>query len=132
MRRTQEQPELSGYDAQVECAKAHGIKQVSSLCLKKIVNPEYRHKTADMDGRKCPYELRLDHPRMWRTSDGELFATADPYHVQLKDLEPLLTISRELDLDVTVDGRSVYYPGHTFTITITQRGSRAWLGAPDL
>lgn len=134
MRRTREQQEPSedGYDAQVEHAKAHGIKRVSGLCLKKIVNPEYRHKAADIGGLECPYELRLDHPRMWRTADGELFATADPYNVQLEDLEPLLAISRELGLDVAVDGRSLYYPGHTFTITITRRGSRAWLGAPDL
>ena len=81
---------------------------------------------------RCPYELRLDHPRMWRTSDGELFATADPYNLRLEDLEPLLTISRELGLDVRLDGQSIYYPGHTFNITITRSGSRAWLGTADL
>jgi hypothetical protein len=111
--RTQDQQEQSEdwpSDAQEQHAKVRGIKLVQGMwCLKRIVSPGHRHDTEDMLGRECPYVLHLDHPRMWRTSEGELFATADPYHVGLEDLEPLLAISRELGLDVTVDGRSIYW-----------------------
>ena len=127
MRRAQEQPAEDGWEAQLAHAKALGIKRVSGLCLKKIVTPGYRHKASDNYGQDCPYELGLDHPRMWRTSDGELFATADPYHMELKDLEPLLMVSRELGLDIRVDGRPIYNPGHTFHILITRHGSHARL-----
>ena len=117
-----------GWEAQEAHAKTQGIRRVPSLCLKKILNPGYRHRASDAHGLECPYDLSLDHPRMWRTPEGELFATADPYHIELEDLEPLLSVSRELGLDVTLDGRSIYYPGHTFTIIITRRGSQARLG----
>ena len=114
----------SGFEAQKAAAKALGIKYVdSSRCLKKLVDPEYRHKAADPGHLKCPFELRLDHPRLWRTSTGELFATADPYNVDLEELEWLVAVSRDLGLDVRVDGESVYNPGRTFTICITRKGS---------
>jgi hypothetical protein len=108
-----------GTEAQKAHAKSLGFKYVDAArCLKKIVEPGYRHKESP-----CPFELRLDHPRLWRTSTGELFATADPYNLDLEDLEGLREISRELRLDVRLHGSSVYNPGHTFTILITRKGS---------
>src|SRR5258708_25407462 len=108
-----------GTEAQKAHAKALGIKYVDAgRCLNKLVEPDYRHKES-----KCPYELGLDHPRLWRTSTGELFATADPYHLDLEDLDGLRAVSRELGLDVWLYGDSVYNPGRTFTILITRKGS---------
>jgi hypothetical protein len=99
------------------------------ICLKRIVDPEHRHPVPGPGAPGCRFQARLGHPRLWRTAAGELFATAEPYTLELADLDWLLTASRELGLTVTLDGRSVYNPGSTFTVLITRPGSAVTLAA---
>jgi hypothetical protein len=114
--------------AQAARAKALGFKLVQNqVCLKKLVDPSHRHTGAGVTTHGCPFQLHLERPRLWRTAGGELFATAEPDQVDLADLEWLSATSRDLDLAVTLDGRSMHNPGHTFTILITLQGSRVSL-----
>ena len=126
-------PPSSGDRIEVQAAraKALGFRLVQAqICVKKLVDPAHRHSGAGVSTHGCPFQLHLDHPRLWRTASGELFATADPSQVDLADLAWLLTASSELGLTVTLDGRSMYNPGHTFTVPITQHGSRRSLAGP--
>lgn len=114
--------------AQAARAKALGFKLVQNqICLKKLVDPAHRHTGAGVSTHGCPFQLYLEHPRLWRTAGGEMFATAEPDQVDLADLEWLIATSRDLGLAVTLDGRSMYDPGHTFTILITRQGSEVSL-----
>ena len=119
-------PPSSGDRTDVQAARARvlGFRLVQNqICLKKLVDPAHRHSGAGVSTHGCPFQLRLGQSRLWRTAAGELFATAEPEQVDLADLEWLQTASRELGLAVTLDGRSMYNPGYTFTILITQQGS---------
>jgi hypothetical protein len=114
--------------AQAARAKALGFRLLQNqICVKKLVDPAHRHTGAGVSTHGCPFQLHLGHPRLWRTADGELFATAEPDQVDLADLEWLIAASHELGLTVTLDGRSMYSPGHTFTVLITVKGSRVSL-----
>lgn len=104
--------------------RATGFRLVQrQICLKRIVDPEHRHPAGTPDAPRCPFQPHLDHPRLWQTAAGELFATAEPYTLELADLDWLLAAARELGLKVMLDGRSVYNPGSTFTVLITRPGS---------
>jgi hypothetical protein len=104
--------------------RALGFRLVQhGICLKRIVDPEHRHVAGGPQAPGCPFPAHLGHPRLWQTAAGELFATAEPYTLELVDLDWLLTAARELGLRVMLDGRSVYNPGYTFTILITRPGS---------
>ena len=104
--------------------RALGFRLVQrQICLKTIVDPEHRHPAGAPDATRCPFQPHLGHPRLWQTAAGELFATAEPYTLELADLDWLLVAARELGLKVMLDGRSVYNPGSTFTVLITRPGS---------
>jgi hypothetical protein len=104
--------------------RALGFRLVQrQICLKRIADPEHRHPVGGPDGPRCPFQAHLGHPRLWQTAAGELFATAEPYTLELADLDWLLAAARELGLKVMLDGRSVYNPGYTFTVLITRPGS---------
>jgi hypothetical protein len=121
-------PSGDGTELQAAWARALGFRLIQNqICLKKIVDPSHRHSGAGVSTHGCPFQLRLEHPRLWRTAAGELFATAEPSQVDLADLAWLITASRELGLTVTLDGRSMSNPGHTFTILITGHGSHVSL-----
>jgi hypothetical protein len=119
-------PPSSAEQAQVQAARARalGFRLVQTqVCLKKLVDPAHRHSGAGVSTHGCPFQLHLDRPRLWRTASGELFATAEPAQADLADLAWLIGASGELGLTVILDGRSIYDPGHTFTVLITQKGS---------
>jgi hypothetical protein len=110
--------------AQAARARALGFRLVQTqVCLKKLVDPSHRHSGAGVSTHGCPFQLHLGHPRLWRTATGELFATAEPAQVNLANLAWLIAASDELGLTVILDGRSIYDPGHTFTVLITQKDS---------
>jgi hypothetical protein len=115
----------AGEGTQVQTAqRAFGFRLVQrQICLKKIVDPGHRHLEGGLDTPGCPFQAQLGHPRLWQTAAGELFATAEPYALELAELGWLLAAARELGLRVMLDGRSVYNPGYTFTILITRLGS---------
>ena len=118
----------AGGGAQLQTAqRAIGFRLVQrQICLKRIVDPEHRH-LAGPHAPRCPFQPHLGHPRLWQTAAGELFATAEPYTLELADLDWLLAAARELGLKVMLDGRSVYNPGSTFTVLITRPGSAVTL-----
>jgi hypothetical protein len=104
--------------------RALGFRLVQrQICLKRIADPEHRHPMGGPDAPRCPFQAQLRHPRLWQTAAGELFATAEPYTLELAELDWLLTAAQELGLKVVLDGRSVYNPGYTFTVLITGPGS---------
>ena len=115
----------AGGRAEVQTAqRALGFRLVpGQVCVKKIADAGHRHLGGGLGTHGCPFQLHLDHARLWRTAAGELFATAEPYAMQLADLDWLLTATQGLGLKVMLDGRSVYNPGYTFTILITRLGS---------
>jgi hypothetical protein len=115
----------AGGEAQLHTAqRAIGFRLVHrQICLKRIVDREHRHPAGGPDSPGCPFQAHLGHPRLWQTAAGELFATAEPYTLELADLDWLLAAARELGLHVMLDGRSVYNPGSTFTVLITRPGS---------
>jgi len=115
----------AGGGARLQTAqRAIGFRLVQrQICLKTIVDPEHRHPAGAPDATRCPFQPHLGHPRLWQTAAGELFATAEPYTLELADLDWLLAAARELGLKVMLDGRSVYNPGSTFTVLITRPGS---------
>jgi hypothetical protein len=130
------QPAVPGYppsgaggpEAQMARARALGFRLAQTqICLKKLVDPGHKHSGGGLSRHGCPFQLRLDHPRLWRSATGELFATAEPHQLDLEGLAWLLTASRDLGLAVTLDGRSMYDPGHTFTVLITRQGSEVSL-----
>jgi hypothetical protein len=103
--------------------RAIGFRLVHrQICLKRIVDREHRHPGGP-DTPRCRFQAHLGHPRLWQTAAGELFATAEPYTLELADLDWLLAAARELGLKVMLDGRSVYNPGSTVTVLITRPGS---------
>jgi len=114
----------AGEGTQLQTAqRALGFRLVQrQICLKRIAERGHRHPAGSPD-TGCPFQAHLRHPRLWQTAAGELFATAEPYTLELADLDWLLTASRELGLRVMLDGRSVYNPGYTFTVLITRPGS---------
>jgi len=117
-----------GPEAETARARALGFRLIQTrICLKKLVDPGHRHSGGGVSTHGCPFQLRLDHPRLWRSTAGELFATAEPYQLDLEGLAWLLTASRDLGLAVTLDGRSMYNPGHTFTVLITRQDSEVSL-----
>ena len=104
--------------------RAIGFRLVQrQICLRRVADPEHRHPAGAPDATRCPFQPHLGHPRLWQTAAGELFATAEPYTLELADLDWLLAAARELGLKVMLDGRSVYNPGSTFTVLITRPGS---------
>lgn len=115
----------AGDGAQLQTAqRALGFRLVQrQICLKRIADPEHRHQVGGPDAPRCPFQAHLGHPRLWQTAAGELFATAEPYTLELADLDWLLAAARELGLKVMLDGRSVYNPGYTFTVLVTRPGS---------
>jgi hypothetical protein len=115
----------AGRGAQLQTAqRAIGFRLVQrQICLKRILDPEHRHPAGGPGAPRCPFQAHLGHPRLWQTAAGELFATAEPYTLELADLDWLLAAARELGLRVMLDGRSVYNPGSTFTVLITGPGS---------
>jgi hypothetical protein len=119
----------AGGGAQLQTAqRAPGFRLVQRhICLKRLVDPEHRHAGGGPDAPRCPFQAHLGHPRLWQTAAGELFATAEPYSLELADLDWLLTAAHELELRVMLDGRSVYNPGSTFTVLITRPGSAVTL-----
>lgn len=62
----------------------------------------------------------LDHPRLWRTSDGHHIFTAEPYEVDFDDLAPLAAELKDLGLNIRLSGLSPWYPGRTFLIFISR------------
>jgi hypothetical protein len=115
----------AGGGAQLQTAqRAIGFRLVQrQICLRRVADPEHRHPAGGPDAPQCPFQPHLRHPRLWQTAAGELFATAEPYTLELADLDWLLAAARELGLRVILDGRSVYNPGSTFTVLITRPGS---------
>jgi hypothetical protein len=115
----------AGGGTQLQTARrALGFRLVQrQICLKRIADPGHRHPAGGPDATGCPFQAQLGHPRLWQTAAGELFATAEPYTLELAELDWLLTAAREVGLRVMLDGRSVYNPGYTFTILITRPGS---------
>lgn len=110
--------------AQAARARALGFRLIQTqVCLKKLVDPAHRHSGAGVSTHGCPFQLHLDRPRLWRAVSGELFATAEPARVDLASLAWLTAAGDELGLAVILDGRSIYDPGHTFTVLITHKGS---------
>jgi hypothetical protein len=137
---------VAGLDAQLARAESLGFTLVRGTvpCLKKLIDPEHRHAEdarteAEYDrladavypggpprnprSLVCPYEFGFDHARLWRTAAGELFATADPYDLELADLERLAVAERDLGLRVELRGMTMYAPGYTFMVLITRPGS---------
>jgi hypothetical protein len=108
--------------------RALGFRLVQrQICLKRIADPGHLHPAGGPDDTRCPFQAHLRHPRLWQTAAGELFGTAEPYTLELADLDWLLAAARELGLKVMLDGRSVYNPGSTFTVLITRPGSAVTL-----
>ncbi len=118
-----------GGGAQMQTAQqVLGFRLVDTqACLRKVVDPEHRHPAGSLGDQECPFRVHLGHPRLWQTASGEMFATAEPFAMELAELDWLLTATRELGLKVMLDGRSVYNPGYTFTILITRPGSQVTL-----
>jgi hypothetical protein len=61
----------------------------------------------------------LDHTVFWRTSDGELISTSDPYHLEAVVLGPLIANCRGANLAVVLSGRSMYSL-NTFMIVVAR------------
>src|SRR2546429_188703 len=62
----------------------------------------------------------LDHCRMWRTREGNLVFTSEPYHVDLETLEKFRKEVRPLGLAVELLPYSPYYPGKTFLLCVSK------------
>jgi hypothetical protein len=134
---------FTGFDAQIARAESRGYMLVHGVvCMKKLVDQDHRHPEdarteAEYDRLAnvvfpggpprsprtcCPYQLGMDHARMWRTGAGTLFATADPYHLDLGELDELRARATELGLQVTVSAKSMYAPGQTIMVVINGPG----------
>ena len=61
----------------------------------------------------------MDHARTWRDSDGRKVITAEPYN----PLDPaaLAKLADEHDLEITVSGKSPWYPGWTTLVMFRAR-----------
>jgi hypothetical protein len=100
------------------------------VCLRKLTDPEHRHQEDSrtdaeydrLERQKCPYLLGMDHSRLWRTSAGGVFATADPYHLDLDKLDELRARAAELGLTVAVTSMTMYAPGYTLMVLVTPPG----------
>jgi hypothetical protein len=123
---------MAGLGAQIARAESLGFTLVREVvCLRKLIYPEHRDEgdarteaeAERLAAQRCPYRLTLDHARLWRAADGELFATAEPYHLRLGQLDGLAATARELGLRVRLGGMSMYAPGYTLMVLITRPDS---------
>lgn len=123
---------MAGSDAQTARARSLGFTRVRGVvCLKKLIDPKHRDagdarsdaEYRRLSARGCPYVLGFDHPRLWRTETGELFATADEYHLGPHDCERLRAAERNLGVSVALSGMTMYAPGYTIMILVTAPGS---------
>lgn len=60
----------------------------------------------------------IDHSQY----DGEKLIF-EPYDLSLRDMKALIQICEENDLDFTISGRSLHYPGETLRITVYKRNN---------
>lgn len=127
--------DIAGLEAQKARARSLGFTFVpGAVCLRKLIEPAHRHayearSDTEYDRLRAEpyrcYEIGFDHPRLWRTSDGELFATADEYNeVDLAALEQLRAAERDLGVRVSLSGMTMYAPGYTLMILVTAPGSQ--------
>ena len=133
-------PSAGGWDAQMACAKRLGFTLVRGVvCLRKITDPKHRDggdtRTEAEYNRlsrapHCGYHIGMDHPRLWRTSEGELFITADEYHLNLATLDRVRAQAEELGLRVEVTAKSFYNPGRTIMIVVTRSDSATMPDGP--
>lgn len=67
------------------------------------------------------YSLSVfDHARLWRTRDGDVIFTAEPYQVYGDDLADVIGKLAEYGVRLDVSGYSPYYPGGTLLITCSK------------
>jgi hypothetical protein len=66
----------------------------------------------------------MDHGALWRTHEGDLVLTAEPYEMDGKRLVSFIAECAELGLSVTISGASPHNPGSTFILIV--RAMRSW------
>lgn len=72
-----------------------------------------------------PYRSLFDHARFWRLPDGRKAVTAEPYHIDEREIALLLESCRSLGFIVERSDDSPWFPGYTKLLIITlARGER--------
>jgi hypothetical protein len=58
---------------------------------------------------------------MWKTKEGDLIFTTEPYHLDNRSLIDLFDLLLPLGLEMEVLPRSGWYEGHTILIAISKQ-----------
>lgn len=111
---------LAHEEQQRRAADWHGLHPVTDTeVCPRVVAGRTCHASAGMVCVCQQHHHLLDHGRMWRKADGTLVLTGEPYDAGGRELTAFLTAMRRLSLNVSLDGRSPWHPGHTILLKVT-------------
>lgn len=126
--------EADGHAEQDAWAAKRDYRPENTVCPRRIIGWNCFRQGAYDDSIGCPCDDRMhrgdwdrsalfDHTRAWRTPDGGLIITSEPYDIKVRDprIGAYGKLLARYNLTIEASAESPYYPGWTTLLTISAK-----------